>query len=994
MQVSRRCVAVAVACCGVAAFQPPGAAIVAQSSGCELAAERFVAPERARVGEPISVTVRLSASSGCAGFRRPRRVMAVFQPPRPTEALSGAAALADAFIAGVLGTRGRIGIAVAGPRQPDLLPPGVDDDGFRNRLRSANPLDATRFPGEPGPQAIQAALDAFAPTPGFHDVVYYVAHQGALAETSMRWSAARERAAERGIELVTVCLGGGCDPGTAWTAELADYPALAAALAGPLLAGAPTPLRAVASAVLEERTDAAFGEASAASPAPASQGVRLLRWDLPIAAGEAVEVRYRLDALTWGARAPAAGTVRWQLHSPPDGPEHHELEAVAAPPVMVALPKSESCELAAGREVHPARVRLGDPVTVTIGLGAECLGTMPIDVVMVLDVSGSMDGVKLAAAREGLAAMIDRLAPLPVRAALVTFDVAVREQVGFTTDLMGLRARVVAQASTGGQTRLAKGLDAAGALLADRVPDAAALVVVATDGASTDTSAIDVAADAITRAGAGTAVICPLGSCSARLRALASDESLVFEGADAAGLAPRLDALGARLAGPETRSVLVEELPAVSFLPLPDGAVSPALVGGAPGVLRWRVGIEARVLRYRAEPLLLGRQQTLRAGSVHLRSALGFTRTVVLPDPWVETFVDEGTGPCDIGPRRTANAARVAVGEPITVTMSVAFACPEPPGDLDAVLVVDHSDSMRALDRLDNAKAAVAAFVGGLQPGRARIGLVAFSDRVTREVPLTDDFASVQAAVDGLRPDGGTAIGAALRRAAILMGQRRPDVGAAVILLTDGREPAGSDAPLRAAALALTSAGIELATVCAGDCGPDLAGLASRPELAFDRVESAQLVGLFERLAGLVIDVGSLGQIVIRDGLPSAVVAEPDAYAPPPEMLASHEARWRFDRLGPSRALTLTYAVRPVVPGRVVLSRYARVDYRFGRDQLGHGWFQIPVVDVEGSSATPTAVIDLTHTPTPIATAAATNSTPQLPQPVRARLWLPFAATN
>ena len=101
------------------------------------------------------------------------------------------------------------------------------------------------------------------------------------------------------------------------------------------------------------------------------------------------------------------------------------------------------------------------------------------------------------------------------------------------------------------------------------------------------------------------------------------------------------------------------------------------------------------------------------------------------------------------------------------------------------VLVVDRSGSMAEGGKIRGLKAAVRTFLAGLPEG-SRVAVIAFGSEVELACPFTADRARVQAAIDRLRPVGGTrffdAVDEALK---ILEGQpgRR-----AVLALTDGKD--------------------------------------------------------------------------------------------------------------------------------------------------------------------------------------------------------------
>lgn len=178
------------------------------------------------------------------------------------------------------------------------------------------------------------------------------------------------------------------------------------------------------------------------------------------------------------------------------------------------------------------------------------------------------------------------------------------------------------------------------------------------------------------------------------------------------------------------------------------------------------------------------------------------------------------------------------------VLLLVALARPEvtvplPRREGTVLLAFDVSTSMTAADlaptRMEAAKAAARALVER-EPPTVRIGVVAFgtSGLVTQEA--TADRRTVLAAIDRLRPGGGTALGRGLQTSlGAITGQtvlvdasggggpsgvepRGPDLGyhgsAAVVLFTDGENTADPD-PLAVADIA-SSAGVRVYPVGLG----------------------------------------------------------------------------------------------------------------------------------------------------------------------------------
>jgi tight adherence protein C len=120
----------------------------------------------------------------------------------------------------------------------------------------------------------------------------------------------------------------------------------------------------------------------------------------------------------------------------------------------------------------------------------------PVNLVLALDVSGSMTGQPLADAKAAIIAMIDAIGPND-RAAVVTFNQVARVDQGLTGDKAAL-TQATQRAAAGGNTAIydaaAIGLD----LLSPLAPSDRRAIVILTDGADTASSANrdEVAADA------------------------------------------------------------------------------------------------------------------------------------------------------------------------------------------------------------------------------------------------------------------------------------------------------------------------------------------------------------------------------------------------------------------------------------------------------------------------------------------------------------------
>jgi len=148
-----------------------------------------------------------------------------------------------------------------------------------------------------------------------------------------------------------------------------------------------------------------------------------------------------------------------------------------------------------------------------------------------------------------------------------------------------------------------------------------------------------------------------------------------------------------------------------------------------------------------------------------------------------------------------------------------------PRDQASVVLVLDVSGSMAATDlspdRMVAARQAARAFVEAL-PRNAQVGLVSFSSTASVNAPLGHDRDATLRAIDGLRANGGTAIGEGLAVALDQLAARRAGAEGGtppglVVLLSDGENSVGQAPPQVAARAA--EAGVRVHTVGIGQRG-------------------------------------------------------------------------------------------------------------------------------------------------------------------------------
>jgi Ca-activated chloride channel family protein len=142
---------------------------------------------------------------------------------------------------------------------------------------------------------------------------------------------------------------------------------------------------------------------------------------------------------------------------------------------------------------------------------------------------------------------------------------------------------------------------------------------------------------------------------------------------------------------------------------------------------------------------------------------------------------------------------------------------------ISIVLALDVSSSMLSLDfapsnRLDVAKQTAIDFVRARTSDR--IGLVTFAAQALTQVPITTDYAVLEAAIGDTRVgalEDGTAIGTAIATAANRL-RRAPGKSKVIVLLTDGENNRGTVDP-RTAAQAAAAFGIRIYTIGVGSQG-------------------------------------------------------------------------------------------------------------------------------------------------------------------------------
>jgi len=204
-----------------------------------------------------------------------------------------------------------------------------------------------------------------------------------------------------------------------------------------------------------------------------------------------------------------------------------QVEVVAPSPTPVAPTQTATATARPTPTVEPTATRVLVPIYLPYAVVAHCLpASRGVDAVLVVDVSSSMAGAKLDAARRALLIFLDQLRLQPEgrdRAAIVAFDGQARVASGLSGDPAALDAAAAALIAGEG-TRMDLGIHAALDLLAQRDGDRTPVIVLLSDGRQDDPATALAAGD---RARAAAVALFAIGLGSdvdeGLLRALATD---------------------------------------------------------------------------------------------------------------------------------------------------------------------------------------------------------------------------------------------------------------------------------------------------------------------------------------------------------------------------------------------------------------------------------------------------------------------------------------
>lgn len=536
-------------------------------------------------------------------------------------------------------------------------------------------------------------------------------------------------------------------------------------------------------------------------------------------------------------------------------------------PTVLPVPDDGACGFVALKTAAPARIQLGETVTISLELAGKCgIDEEPTDIVFVVpyllnlqqgrDRSGAVINSMLNLAR--------RLKFSKHRVGIVSYYQTHKLELPLTSDLAVYTdavRNITRQDPPNADVKphLGDAMEEAAKLF--ETPATRRQVMVLLNAAYCDPNnqrrPVDCTgfplADDVSAAirGRGVRIVAMQSPSAANLAS--SDEDVVNSFEDA----------HRRIVAYHPPAALATGLTLVDELPANMGLVAGQEGGGvwAAPRLSWQrasLSLEDRLqLSFQVRPTQAGTWPTNVQAYADLTDGWGLARHISFPLPQVEVI---GPTPVPTNTVPGPTATRVPSATPTSVpgTVFLPFLgqgiCWPKHQSLDIVLALDASSSMEGA-KLQAALGAVRGFLGAarLVPGADQAALVTFAETATVVQGLTSDAALLEAAVGRVQTGLGTRIDRGLGTALDLLaaGGRAGQAQPVVILLSDGRQDLALD-EARAAGQRAKDGGVEVYTIgLSQDVDADLLReLASRPDHYVPAAGAGDLAAVYADIAG------------------------------------------------------------------------------------------------------------------------------------------------
>lgn len=519
---------------------------------------------------------------------------------------------------------------------------------------------------------------------------------------------------------------------------------------------------------------------------------------------------------------------------------------------------STTCRAYPDKTASPPEIWIGETVDVSLtargGCGSDVL-TEPLDIVLIIDESGSMNGEKIRTTREAAMDFVEEVDLSVSQVGVVGFNTAARLRSPMIQDEDRLR-RAIQRLSASGGTNIAVALARARQemRLRGRPEEARPIFVLLSDGYNNAGHA-PVLSEATKAKREGIEIFTIGIQADVQLMTqVASGEDHYFGPRSARFLYGIFDAIAQQI----STSLLFRSLTVIDRIPenmryVQGSAQPPASYDPDAHSLTWtltNVPFTGFGLRYTLEPLEIGLWPTNVVAWGEGRDGHGREARIDFPVPVVRVIGPSPTPTPSASPTPTptptVTPSPTPEPRPIYLPIALREQCTPDQRYADVVLVLDTSSSMTGA-KLAAAKAAALRFVEAMEldPGRpgdvpgSQVAVVAFDTTARLEAPLSNDPAVLEAAIQALEPVPGTYIDRGLRAAADELAGPGHRAGhtPVILLLTDGLQT-GDPAPAYAVAEEARDAGALIYAV----------GLGADVDLAFLEIVSGDAARLYQAL--------------------------------------------------------------------------------------------------------------------------------------------------
>lgn len=535
--------------------------------------------------------------------------------------------------------------------------------------------------------------------------------------------------------------------------------------------------------------------------------------------------------------------------------DRSERPATPTPTVEPEIP----CTVTGDKVASPTILPLGDEVTLNLDFDLTCRAGRDrrSEIMLIIDRSNSMAGLKLAAARSAAESFVvsPDLDLARDRVGLVSFSDIVSLDQPLTSDREALRAAIRGVLYRGATDLAGSVRRAVRHTTEEGRPDSTPVLLMLTDGRPNRDGQpfVDAYLEAA-RARASGALVYAIGLGDSVVEDLmvgmAGSPARYFAAAGPEALEPIYDELSRTVGG-----VVASDVALVDGLGDDVEYVAGSATRGGRLVGRqivWDLGAlssGAVDLSLRVRPTRLGIVPT--NSSATLRYVVdGIPYDFVFPVPEVQV-VDVTPTPT---PSPTATP-RPATGPStlfLPIVMRDACGVKDTRLGVDIVLVMDTSSSMTG-EKLAAARSAATGFLGFVDARRDRIGLVSFDGEARRIWPITANLTLIAEHLAALTTGSGTRIDLGLEEAMREIGFRaRPESQRVIILLSDGLPAEGTARRARDVASIARSAGITIFSIGLGVDADSrfLVDIAGDARNVFRAPSPSDLEAIYRRVAG------------------------------------------------------------------------------------------------------------------------------------------------